>query len=92
MKFGTLLKALREKGRVSDAVLYEKTVAESFQYSLTKQQVQDLDVDQIVIILNILKIVKASPTKLKQPSPLQNYVADLQARGFSVSLGEKYRD
>jgi hypothetical protein len=92
MKFGTLLKALREKGRVSDAELYEKTVAESFLYSLTKQQVQDLDVDQIIIILNILKIVKASPTKLKQISPLQNYVADLQARGFSVSLGEKYRE
>ena len=92
MKFGTLLKALREKGRISDAERYEKRVTDQFQESLTKQQILDLDVDQLVTILQVAKMVQDSQPQLKQPSPLQNYVADLQARGFSVSLGEKYRD
>ena len=90
MKFIRLLTTLIRKGRISDAEHYETIVTERFQGMLSKRQFLDLDVDQIVAILNVAKIVKDS--QLKQPSPLQNYIMDLQARGFSVSLGEKYRE
>ena len=89
MLFGKFLEALRAKGKGEQADHYEKLVMDRFKDTLTKEQVELLDVDQIVTILHVADIVKEE--QLKQPSPLQRYVLDLQSRGFTVSLGEKYR-
>ena len=90
MQFGRFLEALNAKGRVAAAEHYEKLVADRFKDTLSKEQIRLLEVDQIVTILHVADIVKEA--QFNQPSPLQQYVLELKARGFTVSLGENYRD
>lgn len=86
MLFGQLLKALRAKDRSADADKYEQLVREQFKGKLSQEQLEQLDVNQIVDIIHLTKILQP-PT----PTPLQSYVLELQSRGFTVSLGERYK-
>jgi len=87
MLFKEFLDALRAKGRIAEAEHYERAVAERFGGILSKEGLYALKVDDIIGILNIAKALQHE----FKASPLEAYVADLRARGFSVSVGEKYR-
>lgn len=87
MKFKTLLTALRSKGRLADAVCYEQAVTKKFAGVLSRVEIGELEVDEIASVLKLVKEFMAE----SKPTALASYVAELQARGFSVSVAEKYR-
>jgi|DewCreStandDraft_4_1066084.scaffolds.fasta_scaffold02727_23 hypothetical protein len=87
MQFKTLLAALRNKGRGREADYYLRAVSAHFHGVLSAEAIGELDVDEIASVLTLVGLF----AKVTMPSPLAAYVADLQARGFSVSVGEKYR-
>ena len=86
MLFKAFLDALKVKGRLADAEQYEHAVTEKFEGVLSKAEVYALKMDDIIGVLNILKVLQREV----KASPMEAYVADLRARGFSVSVGEKY--
>ena len=86
MIFGQLLKALKAKGRTADAARYERLVREQFKGKLSQSQLEQLDVNQIVDIIHLTKIIQPP-----EPTPLERYVLELQSRGFTVSIGERYK-
>lgn len=85
MQFKVFLAALRERGRAAEAEAYEKAVTQRFTGVLGSEAVGALDVAEVAAVLKMVKQLFSAPT------PLQQYVAELQARGFNVSVGEKYR-
>jgi hypothetical protein len=87
MLYKTFIDALKTKGRHAEAEHYQKLVAEKFKGQLSQSEIDGLDIDVLVVILKVTEMFQ-DPAKV---SPMQAYVADLQARGFTVSLGEKYR-
>jgi hypothetical protein len=89
LNFGDLLQALHEKGRDKDAEHYRKLVVDKFQGTLTESQINVLDINEILTIVKVAELVKQS--YVRKPSPLESYVLELQSKGFTVSLGEKYR-
>jgi hypothetical protein len=89
MLFGEFIVALEKRGRHAEAERYRKLVAEKFVGTLADKEIDALPVDDLVAILQVARKVKE--LYCQQPSALQRYVAELQARGFTVTLGEKYR-
>lgn len=86
MLFKTFIDALKAKGRLEEAEHYQQVVADRFKRQLSQAEIDGLDIDGLVAILKVAEMIQDS-----KPTALQQYVAELQARGFTVSLGEKYR-
>jgi hypothetical protein len=90
MRFGQLLSTLKATDRIEKAVYYEKMVTEKFGEILSKEQIENLDVNEIVEILEIVNALMSGSAD-SSPSPFQSRIDELRAQGFTVSVGEKYR-
>jgi len=85
MLYKTFIDTLKARDRLEEAEYYQQLVADKFKGQLSQAEIDGLEIDGLVAILKVAEMIQNS-----KPTPLQQYVSELQARGFTVSLGEKY--
>jgi hypothetical protein len=102
VKFQQLLAALNAKGRIDEAQHYEKEVFSRFQGLIelgvySREEVLQLQTDVVIAMLEEMGRLYAEYAPVfaqftpKLMSPLQAYIAEKQAEGFTVYVAEKYR-
>ncbi len=88
MLYKTFIAALKIRGRLAEALRYEQLVAERVGGQLSMAEVEELSIEGLVAVLKVAELVEAK----RLESGLQRYVAEKQAQGFMVRVGEAYRD
>ena len=96
------LEALRAKGKVEQAQSYEAKFEAAFAGLMTKEELLNNEVDALIQIIDDTALIASllqKPELLSSlgllrdcgVSPLESYVKDLEAQGFSVSVNPKYQ-
>ena len=91
MQFYVFLQALIDRGRGEEAEQVAQRVAERFMGVVSEEQMLLMDVKDIAWVLNDSRKLVADFVVTGSVKPFLSYVGGLQAQGFNVVVGEKYR-
>jgi len=91
VQFHNILQALIDRGRGEEAQQVAQVVAERFMGVVSEEGLLLMDVEDIVRVLCDSKKLVVDFVVTGSVKPFLSYVGGLQAQGFNVVVGEKYR-